>query len=204
MHPCDTAPPSNQGMFVPWSPDDAPARPLAQLRVRARLEGVRAENRRRRPELGDHVERAERRLHTGRAHGDAGAKLELAGSAQLEAPLAPVDHDLLANRLELEARGRNPAGAPVRPTRQADPIPGRRPVAISADADCEHDAGPEVAAKLGEQRHPHRALVRLRADSDLRPADVPCRREPACSRLCSRFSPEGEKREREAGDEASP
>src|SRR4029079_508131 len=131
-------------------PDDAAAGPLAQLRVGARLEPECAEDGRRRTELCHHVVAGQRGLPPVRADRNASAKDDAPCGAQLERPVADVDHDLLANRLHVDARRRHPARAAVRTAGKADPVPLRLPLRIALDSEREHDARPEVVTELAE------------------------------------------------------
>ncbi len=212
---------SEQGRRVrAVDPDDPAPGPIAQLGVGARLEGERAEHRRRRPELRHHVEATERRLHPVGADRNPRAQHDTAGVSQLERALAAVDHDLLADRLQVDAAGGNPAGAPVGPARQADAVPGRLPLPSRRTPRASTTRGLKSGTKL-RQDVVRGALSRLGCGPHchLRPADVagcrdararrpllallPSRARSASARQATRLARDGRRLE-DADDTDSP
>ena len=124
--PCDTAWPSSWGWFVPWMPARPAARPVAQLRVGARLQHEPAEERVARDEPTLHVEvSAERRLGARLAnrHDPADQQPVVRDPAHEDPALADAHHDPVRDGVQVEELVPHPAPLPVRPARQAELVP---------------------------------------------------------------------------------
>src|ERR671910_415270 len=93
--------------------DDAPAGPVAEPRVGARLERKDAEKRIRRAKARRDVEKAERGLHPGCTHRGRRPKPKPAVVEELEATRAPANHDQAPGRAKGHRASGDPAGAPV-------------------------------------------------------------------------------------------
>ncbi len=147
--------------------DDATPRPLRELRVGARLEGVRAEDRRVWHELPGHVEEAERRLHAARPHRDRRAQQATTALPEHKPPRAAVDRDQPVDRSNGRRRGGDPAPAPVRTARNDDAVPAWLARALVANGRYgEDDLGPVVGPELPEDGDAPRMTARRRPDDD--------------------------------------
>ncbi len=210
MQPCETACPRSVRPRSPVDADDAASRPVGELRVRARLERVRAQDRPlrvdRRIELVGHVEEPERRLGSGLADGHLPRADEPRAVPELELPRAAVDDDPLVTGRSSSAAART---QPVRPFGRpgtAHAVPERPPVLRPHRVERQHVLRPEVRA--GTASAPPRAppRPRLREDGHLPPHDRPRaddrdlrrlrRPAPACGREHAPRQPRSGRRER--------
>ena len=157
--------------------DDAASRPVGELRVRTRLEGVRAEDRPARIDRGiepvGHVEEAEWRLCARLAYRDLARADEASTVPELESPRAAINHEPLVDGPELERGRTHPPRSAVRPPGNGHAVPGGLTLVIAESRERQDELGAEVGPELVQGRDAPRPRARPRADDHLSPRERP-------------------------------
>ena len=147
-------------------PDESAARPVADRRIRGRLEREHAVEGIRRREARLHVEvTPDRCFGTGLSDGHACGEQQppVGVSTHFESSGAAEDRDPVRDRSHVDVLCVHPPPLPVRSTRQAEPIP-RTAVVRAANAEREHDAGAVVGPELRQPSDDRRVRIRRGAD----------------------------------------